>query len=235
MPASPVPASQDGYPLSSPSIDAYSNDPFNSSNQGRYYDNESNHVEFGGRRDYRETYAPDTSNAVLNGYGHNFCSGIDPPTHQVLSSARSFTPSRRHSRSRPPVQSSPFTRSGLTFTFTHAQFTHAQFTIPVHVTPFLLPFLTVHRIVQTPAEILALPFAHTHTHGIFHLILRPSGHSTATPHDAFHCRHESGFSIASASSYGYIVNSGSNTPSTMACLVFVNTRRQRICQATRCL
>jgi len=69
MPARPGPASQEGYPSSSPSIDAHSNDPFN--NNRRYYDNESDHVEFGGRRDYRETYTSETSNAGLNDYDHN--------------------------------------------------------------------------------------------------------------------------------------------------------------------
>jgi 1,3-beta-glucan synthase len=59
--------SQEGYPSSSPSFDAHSNDPFNSQSR-RYYDNESDHVEFGGRREYRETYASDVSNAAGNDY-----------------------------------------------------------------------------------------------------------------------------------------------------------------------
>ncbi|KAJ3501689.1 hypothetical protein NLJ89_g9224 [Agrocybe chaxingu] len=70
MPARPGPASQEGYPSSSPSFDAHSSDPFNSSNR-HYNDNESDHVEFGGRRDYRETYASDTSNPAVNDYDHN--------------------------------------------------------------------------------------------------------------------------------------------------------------------
>jgi len=70
MPAArPGPASQEGYPSSSPSLDAHSNDPFNSANR-RYYDNESDHVEYT-RRDYRETYASDTSNTPGNDYDNN--------------------------------------------------------------------------------------------------------------------------------------------------------------------
>ncbi|KAF8964745.1 1,3-beta-glucan synthase [Flammula alnicola] len=68
MPARPGPTSQEGYPSSSPSLDTHSNDPFN--NQRRYYDNDSDHVEFG-RRDYRETYASDTSTPAANDYDHN--------------------------------------------------------------------------------------------------------------------------------------------------------------------
>jgi 1,3-beta-glucan synthase len=69
MPAQPGPTSQEGYPSSSPSVDAHSNDPFNSGNR-RYYDNESDHVEYG-RRDYRETYASNTSNSAVNDYDQN--------------------------------------------------------------------------------------------------------------------------------------------------------------------
>ncbi|KAH6910702.1 1,3-beta-glucan synthase [Coprinopsis sp. MPI-PUGE-AT-0042] len=60
--------SQEGYPSSSPSMD-HSNDPFNSA-QRRFYDNESDHVEFG-RRDRRETYASDSSNPAVNDYDNN--------------------------------------------------------------------------------------------------------------------------------------------------------------------
>ncbi|TFK29456.1 1,3-beta-glucan synthase [Coprinopsis marcescibilis] len=60
--------SQEGYPSSSPSND-HSNDPFNST-QRRFYDNESDHVEFG-RRDHRETYASDSSNPGVNDYDNN--------------------------------------------------------------------------------------------------------------------------------------------------------------------
>ncbi|KIM41511.1 glycosyltransferase family 48 protein [Hebeloma cylindrosporum] len=71
MPARPGPASQEGYPSSSPSLDAHSNDPFNSANNNRrYYDNESDHVDYT-RRDYRETYASDTSNTPGNDYDNN--------------------------------------------------------------------------------------------------------------------------------------------------------------------
>lgn len=72
MPAArPGPASQEGYPSSSPSLDAHSNEHFNSaSNNRRYYDNESDHVEYT-RRDYRETYASDTSNTPGNDYDNN--------------------------------------------------------------------------------------------------------------------------------------------------------------------
>ena len=71
MPARAGPASQEGYPSSSPSFDTHSNDPFNSSQGRRYYDNESDHVEFGGRRDYRETYASDASHLAGNEYDNN--------------------------------------------------------------------------------------------------------------------------------------------------------------------
>ena len=71
MPARAGPASQEGYPSSSPSFDAHSNDPFNNSQGRRYYDNESDHVEFGGRRDYRETYASDASHLAGNEYDNN--------------------------------------------------------------------------------------------------------------------------------------------------------------------
>ena len=68
MPARPGPSSQEGYPSSPPSADTHSNDPFN---QGRrYYDNDSDHVEFG-RREYRETYASDSSNPAINDYDNN--------------------------------------------------------------------------------------------------------------------------------------------------------------------
>lgn len=71
MPARPGPTSQEGYPSSSPSVDAHSTDPFNSAGQRRYYDNESDHVDYGGRRDYRETYNSDISNPPVNDYDHN--------------------------------------------------------------------------------------------------------------------------------------------------------------------
>ena len=70
MPARAGPASQEGYPSSSPSFDAHSTDPFNSQGK-RYYDNESDHVEFGGRRDYRETYTSDASHLAGNDYDNN--------------------------------------------------------------------------------------------------------------------------------------------------------------------
>jgi 1,3-beta-glucan synthase len=70
MPARPGPASQEGYPSSSPSFDAHSNDPFNSQGR-RYYDNESDHVEYVGRREYRETYTSDASHLGGNDYDNN--------------------------------------------------------------------------------------------------------------------------------------------------------------------
>lgn len=61
MPARPGPNSQEGYPSSSPSsTDAHPTDPFNTA-QGpprRYYDNESDHADFG----RRDTFASDSSN-----------------------------------------------------------------------------------------------------------------------------------------------------------------------------
>lgn len=60
--------SQEGYPSSSPSMD-HSNDPFTTA-QRRYYDNESDQVEFG-RRERRETYASDTSNPPVADYDAN--------------------------------------------------------------------------------------------------------------------------------------------------------------------
>ena len=71
MPARAGRTSQEGYPSSSPSLDAHSNDPFNTSQGRRYYDNESDHVDFLGRRDYRETYTSDASNLAGNDYDHN--------------------------------------------------------------------------------------------------------------------------------------------------------------------
>jgi 1,3-beta-glucan synthase len=68
MPARAGPTSQEGYPSSSPSFDAHSTDPFNSSQGRRYYDNESDHVEFGGRREYRES---DASHLAGNDYDPN--------------------------------------------------------------------------------------------------------------------------------------------------------------------
>ena len=53
--ARPGPASQEGYPSSSSSLDAHSNDPFNSATRP-YYDNESD---------------PDTSNSPGNDYDNN--------------------------------------------------------------------------------------------------------------------------------------------------------------------
>lgn len=84
MLARPGPASQEGYPSSSPSLDAHSNDPFNPSQGRRYYDNESDHVEFGGRREYRETYTSDTSNPAGNDYDHNGTYDYRTPTIFLL-------------------------------------------------------------------------------------------------------------------------------------------------------
>lgn len=69
MPARTGPTSQEGYPSSSPSFDAHSTDPFNSQGR-RYYDNESDHVEFTGRQ-YRETYTSDASNPAGNDYDNH--------------------------------------------------------------------------------------------------------------------------------------------------------------------
>lgn len=72
MPARPGPASQEGYPSSSPpSADAHSNDPFTSAQGRRYYDNESDNIDFGRREGYRETYASDGSNLGINDYDQN--------------------------------------------------------------------------------------------------------------------------------------------------------------------
>jgi len=67
MPARPGPSSQEGYPSSPPSTDAHSNDPFNSSNNRRYYDNESDGVDYP-RREYRDS---DTSHPPGNDYDNN--------------------------------------------------------------------------------------------------------------------------------------------------------------------
>ena len=69
MPARRGPTSQEGYPSSSPS-DAHSIEPFAGGPQRRYYDNDSDNVEFG-RREYRETYASDTSNPAVADYDNN--------------------------------------------------------------------------------------------------------------------------------------------------------------------
>lgn len=60
MPARPGPQSQEGYPSSSNSLETQQNDPFNSANQRRYYDNESDHVEYV-PRDFRETQGSDSN------------------------------------------------------------------------------------------------------------------------------------------------------------------------------
>ncbi|KAG6884155.1 1,3-beta-D-glucan synthase [Termitomyces sp. T159_Od127] len=57
------PISQDGYPSSSPPSTDNQHDPFSNSNsQRRYYDNESDNVDYG----RRDTYASDSSNPGLN-------------------------------------------------------------------------------------------------------------------------------------------------------------------------
>ncbi|KAF9525252.1 1,3-beta-glucan synthase [Crepidotus variabilis] len=72
MPPRPgQPQSQEGYPSSSPSLETHSNDPFATANRGRYYDNESDHVEYVSRRDYRETYSSEVSNTGMNDYDNN--------------------------------------------------------------------------------------------------------------------------------------------------------------------
>lgn len=63
MPARPGKSSQEGY-SSSPSTEAHLNDPFNS--QPRYYDNESDNVDYG----RRDTYASDTSHPGYNDPGY---------------------------------------------------------------------------------------------------------------------------------------------------------------------
>ena len=60
MPARPGPQSQEGYPSSSNSLETQHNDPFNSANQRRYYDNESDNVEYV-PRDFRETQGSDSN------------------------------------------------------------------------------------------------------------------------------------------------------------------------------
>lgn len=70
MPARQGPTSQEGYPSSSPSEAHSTNDLFTANTQRRYYDNDSDHVEYG-RRDYRETYASDTSNPAAAEYDNN--------------------------------------------------------------------------------------------------------------------------------------------------------------------
>lgn len=57
------PIIQDGYPSSSPPSTDNQHDPFSNSNgQRRYYDNESDNVDYG----RRDTYASDSSNPGLN-------------------------------------------------------------------------------------------------------------------------------------------------------------------------
>ncbi|KAF8878094.1 1,3-beta-glucan synthase [Infundibulicybe gibba] len=70
MPARPGPTSQEGYPSSSPSVDAHQNDPFNSAHGRRYYDNDSDHVDYS----RRDTFGSDGSNPAYhdgNLYEHN--------------------------------------------------------------------------------------------------------------------------------------------------------------------
>jgi 1,3-beta-glucan synthase len=60
--------SQEGFPSSPPSFETHSNEHFNLAK--RYYDTESDHVEYVPRREYRETYNSDNSNPV-NDYDNN--------------------------------------------------------------------------------------------------------------------------------------------------------------------
>lgn len=52
-----------------PSFETHSNKHFNLAK--RYHDTESDHVEYVGRRDYRETYNSDASNPGVNDYQSN--------------------------------------------------------------------------------------------------------------------------------------------------------------------
>ncbi|TFK75742.1 1,3-beta-glucan synthase [Pluteus cervinus] len=61
MPARPVPNSQEGFLSSSPSNEATPNDPYTVQGR-RYYDNESDHIDY----TRRDTYASDGSNAGFN-------------------------------------------------------------------------------------------------------------------------------------------------------------------------
>ena len=61
--------SQEGFPSSPPSVETHSNEHFNLAK--RYYDTESDHVEYVSRREYRETYNSDTSNPAVNDYDNN--------------------------------------------------------------------------------------------------------------------------------------------------------------------
>jgi len=61
--------SQEGFPSSPPSLEAHSNEHFNLAK--RYYDTESDHVEYVNRREYRETYNSDASNPAVNDYDNN--------------------------------------------------------------------------------------------------------------------------------------------------------------------
>lgn len=80
MPARTGPTGQEGYSSSSPPSDSHmNNDPFSPpppTQRGAYYDQESDNVDYGGRRD---TYASDISNPALNDpayYDNN--PGYDP-------------------------------------------------------------------------------------------------------------------------------------------------------------
>ena len=55
-------------PSSSPSIETHSNENYNQTGQRRFYDTESDHVEYVSRREYRETYGSDHSNPAVNDY-----------------------------------------------------------------------------------------------------------------------------------------------------------------------
>ncbi len=68
MPPRPGIPSQEGYPSSSPSLETHSNEHHNPTGQRRFYDTESDHVEYVSRREYRETYGSDNSNPAVNEY-----------------------------------------------------------------------------------------------------------------------------------------------------------------------
>lgn len=71
MPPRPGPASQEGYPSSSPSTENHQSDPF-AAQPRQYYDNESDY----GRRD---TYASDSSNPGMNDNGYYDNNGVYDP------------------------------------------------------------------------------------------------------------------------------------------------------------
>ncbi|KAM6501060.1 1,3-beta-glucan synthase [Amanita muscaria] len=104
MSARPGQHSQEGYASSSPSVDAHLSDPFNTTHQRRFYDNESDNLDYG----KRDTFASDSSNAAItesnyddrNGtydyYPHQDTdSDVDPYGHRDEPSAESLGPPGR--------------------------------------------------------------------------------------------------------------------------------------------